>query len=153
MREILKYFGLRLISKYEDFYIRFIGGQYTELPCDIKITKVEAEEIIDNPPCIKDIFNKYRKIIPWNSDSFIQMGFDDYFDRNNYSKDEANNIISRLNKFKDIKIEMYESIMLDEFPICSLVKKKGKAAKDFSVEKGTSIGESYLLLLELAELM
>jgi len=76
-----------------------------------------------------------------------------YFDRNNYSKDEANNIISRLNKFKDIKIEMYESIMLDEFPICSLVKKKGKTAKDFSVEKGTSIGESYLLLLELAELM
>ena len=72
MKEILKYFGLRLISKYEDFYIRFIGGQYTELPCDIKITKVEAEKIIDNPACIKDIFNKYRKIIPWNFYFFLK---------------------------------------------------------------------------------
>jgi hypothetical protein len=139
------------IIKYDDYYIRFIGGQYTELPCDIKISKDEAEKIISNPSYINKIFNDYRKRIPWTSDTFIQIGFEDFFKRSNYSKEETDDIICRLNKFNDIKIEMYESIMLEKFPVCGLVEKKGKTAKDFNEERGTSIGESYLLLLELAE--
>lgn len=151
MIEVLTCLGLRLIYKYEDYYIRFIGGQYSETLCDIKITQAEADEIIDNPSYIREIFNKYRKIIPWTVDSFIHMGLEDYFERKKYSKKEIEKIINRLNEFKDIRNEMYESIIMEQFPVCSLVKKKGKTAKDISIEKGTSIGESYLLLLELAE--
>lgn len=151
MEEVLRCLGKCLIIKYDDYYIRFIGGQYTELPCDIKIKKYEAEKIISNPSHINEVFNEYRKRIPWTSDTFIQMGFEDYLKRSNYSREEIDDIICRLNKFEDIKIEMYESIMLEKFPVCGLVQKQGKTAKDFSDERGTSIGESYLLLLELAE--
>ena len=61
MKEILRHLNKKLISKYDKYYIRFIGGQYAEIPCDIKITNSEADNIIDNPEYILDVFNDYRK--------------------------------------------------------------------------------------------
>lgn len=38
MELVLAYNNRTLIRKYDKYYIRFIGGQYVELPCDILIT-------------------------------------------------------------------------------------------------------------------
>ena len=152
MKEIVNYANKRLIIKYDNYYIRFIGGQYAELPCDIKITKQEAESIIDNHSLIDDVINDYRKKMIWSVSTFIQMGLEDFLERENHSKNDIEQIISSLNEFEEIKYEMYESIMNEEFPKCSLVQVNGKTAKDLSEENSVSIGESYLLLLELAKM-
>lgn len=39
---------LKLIKKYELYYIRFIGGQHEEYPCDLRISNEEALSIISN---------------------------------------------------------------------------------------------------------
>ena len=69
----------------------------------------------------------------------------------NYSNSEVEQIIIRLNKFEDIKFEMYESVITEEFPVSGLVRVLGKTAKDIYEEKQLSIGDSYLELLKLAE--
>lgn len=151
MKEILNYLNKRLIFKYNKYYIRFIGGQYTEIPCDIKITNSEAESIIDNPEHIMNVFNEYRKKIPWSVNVFVKSGLEDYLYEENFSDSEVEQIIIRLNKFEDIKFEMYESVMTEVFPVSSLVQVLGKTARDIYEEKQLSIGESYLELLRLAE--
>ena len=70
---------------------------------------------------------------------------------NNFSDSEIEQIIIRLNKFENIKFEMYESIITEEFPVSSLVRVFGKTARDIYEEKQLSIGQSYLELLKLAE--
>ena len=46
MEVIVKNSGLKLIKKYEKYYIRFIGGQYAEYPCDLLITDTLIKKII-----------------------------------------------------------------------------------------------------------
>ena len=151
MKEILNHLNKKLISKYDQYYIRFIGGQHAEIPCDIKITNSEADNIIDNPEYILDVFNDYRKKTPWSVNAFIKSGLEDYLYEENYSNSEVEQIIIRLNKFEEIKYEMYESVITEEFPVSGLVRVLGKTAKDIYEEKQLSIGDSYLELLKLAE--
>lgn len=151
MKEILNHLNKKLIIKYDKYYIRFIGGQYAEIPCDIKITNEEANSIIDDPAYILEVFNDYRKKIPWSVNVFVKSGLKDYLSENNFSDSEIEQIIIRLNKFENIKFEMYESIITEEFPVSSLVRVFGKTARDIYEEKQLSIGQSYLELLKLAE--
>ena len=151
MREILKYSHKKLIKKYNDYYIRFMGGQYSSLPCDIKVTLKEANEIINNPQAIVEIFNVYRGKVQWTINSFIESGLVDYLSNEEYPSEEIKDIIRRLDKCEEIKFEMYESIMIGEFPVSGLVQICGKTAKDITKENDLDIGKSYLLLLELKE--
>ena len=60
MEEVIVYKGLKLIRKYEQYYIRFIGGQYEEYPCDLRITNKEALEIISDKEKIKAVRDDYK---------------------------------------------------------------------------------------------
>lgn len=152
MKEVLKYSNKTLIIKYGNYYIRFMGGQYVELPCDIKITKAEAEKIIRNPDALMDIFNAYKEQMVWSVESFIQMGLEEYlYNVENYSKEKINCMITKLNQYENIKYEMYECIMKEEFPVSGSVRICGKTAKDFSENATISVGRAYILLLESLE--
>ena len=131
MRTILECLNKQLIRKYDKYYIRFMGGQYEELICDINITDAEADRIIDSPEIIVDVFNEYRKHMTWTGNTFIHMGLRDYFIYENYPENDIDEIIKRLDKFENIKYEMYESIIREEFPKSESIRISGKTAKDF----------------------
>lgn len=152
MKEVLRCLNRQLIIKYDNYYIRFIGGQYSEIPCDVKITKAEAEKIVNNPDTIVQVLDDYKGRIPWTASTFIQSGIEDYlYYEENYSKEDIVLITNRLDRYKRIKNEMYQSIMFEEFPVSGLVQICGKTAKDLGKERNLHIGKAYLLLLELAE--
>ena len=65
MEQVLEYKGLKLIKKYDRHYIRFIGGQIEEIPCDLSITNKEAMLIIAKPEEIKNVRDAYKKKVEW----------------------------------------------------------------------------------------
>lgn len=46
MKIIVNDSGIKLIKKYERYYLRFMGGQHEEYPCDLLITNREAASVI-----------------------------------------------------------------------------------------------------------
>lgn len=61
VEEIVKSKGLKLIKKYGLYYIRFIGGQHEEYPCDLLINDEEALSIISNNNEIKSSLNFIKR--------------------------------------------------------------------------------------------
>ena len=55
MELVLEYKGLSLIKKYDKYYIRFIGGQREEYPCDLAISNKEAMSVISSNEAIKNV--------------------------------------------------------------------------------------------------
>ena len=78
MKEIVKYKGLTLIKKYEQYYIRFIGGQHEQHLCDLRITDNEALSIISNNKEIKKIRDSYKSKVPWTKEYFETTAIKDY---------------------------------------------------------------------------
>lgn len=103
MKTITNYNNRYLIRKYDRYYIRFIGCQYVELPCDILITEEDAEKIIENQKLMDDIFKQYKKNITWTMDNFIQNGLKDFMIYDgNYTNVEADKLIALLNEYENI---------------------------------------------------
>ena len=152
MQEILDYANKKLIKKYDRYYIRFIGGQYVELPCDILIEEAEAKNITENPILIEHIFAEYKKKIKWTMNDFIKTGLKEYIIFTcEYSEEDTVSLINRLDKYEDIKYEMYEHGMSGKFPIYGAVKVMNKTAEMLCDEKQISSCEAYIMLLEMRE--
>jgi hypothetical protein len=150
MENILNYNNRSLIRKYDNYYIRFIGGQYVELPCDVLITREEAEKIIENQKSMDDIFKQYKNNIAWTMDNFIKNGLKDFMIyEGNYTNEEADNLFAILNEHENIKYEMYECGMTGKFPENSAVKVGNVTAKMIATAENLSICESYVSLLNL----
>lgn len=139
----------KLIEKYENYYIRFLGGSMMPLPCDLKISKIEKEAIVLGSESIEDIIRKYMKEIPWTEKEFIDRGFRDFLS-NVYglNEKEIGNVLERLEKNKALKNEMYISIMNEEFPKSCWAKINGKTAKEYAEEQGITYYEAYMYMLE-----
>ena len=103
--------GLKLIKKYERYYLRFEGGQYEEYPCDLLITNKEAMSIIADDTIIKTVIDKYKKKISWNLLYFVDKAIKDYmlYVCNMTEKSIAKGL-EKFNRHKDIKMEFYETI-------------------------------------------
>lgn len=150
MRELVAYNNLTLINKYDEYYIRFIGGQYTVLPCDVIIKRYEAEAIIKNPAEITNIMNFYRRNIPWTMDEFIKRGLLDFISHNTEQM-KIDDIYFALTKFEDIKYEVYEYAMTEEFPENGAIKVHGYSAEMLCKEKELSSLNAYLCLVKFRE--
>lgn len=150
METITNYNNRSLIRKYNRYYIRFIGGQYVELPCDILITTEEAENIIGNQKAMDEIFKLYKNNIAWTMDNFIQKGLKDFMIYDgNYTNEEADKLIAVLNEHENIKYEMYECGMTGEYPTNSAVKVGNVTAETIANEKHLSACKAYIALLNL----
>lgn len=150
MKEILKCNSKSLIRKYDKYYIRFIGGQYVELPCDIMITEEEGKKIIENPEEIDNVFKSHKKTSVWTMDNFINNGLKDFMlYEGNYTNEEVEKIIKLLNEHENIKYEMYESGMTNTFPVSGAVKIENYTAELIVKEKHISICEAYVALLKM----
>lgn len=70
--------GIKLIKKYERYYLRFMGGQHEEYPCDLLITNREAASVITDNAVMKTVRDKYKKEIPWTLSYFVEEAIKDY---------------------------------------------------------------------------
>lgn len=117
MKIIVKNKNLKLIKKYGQYYIHFVGGQYEEYPCDLHITNKETLEIIYGNMEIKTVRDAYKKQIKWTKDFFVDLGLKDYlFYKCCLNESTIKNILKKLDKHKDIKMKFYETIMYQDFP-------------------------------------
>lgn len=150
MEIILKNNQLSLIKKYGHYYIRFIGGMMDEIPCDCEISKEEAELIMQNNNEISTVLGKYKKIILWTLQYFIQSGIEDYMRYEaNMSEAHIEKNIEKLNRHEDIKVELYETIMYEAFPIQGAIEVQGYSAEELkNTTKLTTLGAyNYLIYL------
>lgn len=116
MELIAEYKGLKLIKKYGQYYIRFVGGQYEEYPCELRITNKEALTIISRNDELKTVRDAYKKQVKWTKDFFVDSGIKDYlFYECGLNEVAVENIMKKLDTHKDIKMEFYETIMSEEF--------------------------------------
>ncbi len=152
MEKILEYKGLTLIKKYEHYYIRFIGGQREEFPCDLAITNKEAMSIISSNELIKTIRDEYKKKVEWTSRYFVNSLLNDYmFYESNMSEKRIKANIDKLNRHEDIKFELYETIVYNKFPVAGAIQVHGYTAEKLNKSTHLSILGSYNYLIYLRE--
>lgn len=109
---LVEYKGLKLIQKYGQYYIRFTGGQYEEIPCDLHITDQEASAILAQPDELKKVRDVHKKLIRWKKDYFVDSALRDYLFHVCGLKDETIEIIlKQFDTRNGIKMELYELIM------------------------------------------
>lgn len=152
MEVIVKNSGLKLIKKYEKYYIRFIGGQYAEYPCDLLITDGEAREILSDHSKIKEIMVRYEGKIPWILSTFVDSAIRDYmFYECQLSEKIIKKNMEKLNRHTDIKMEFYETIMYEQFPVNSPIEAEGYTAEQLKKATSLSLLGVYNYLIYLRE--
>lgn len=149
---LLDYKGLKLVQRYNNYYIRFIGGQMAETICEFQITEVEAVEILSHNDKIIEIKDIYKKKIPWTMNTFINIGIHDYMKYEcGMSEKRIESNMKQLDLHSDIKHEFYEFIMTEEFPVNSAIEVNGYTARRLKSETYLSVLGSYNFLIYLRE--
>lgn len=152
METIVNDSGMKLIKKYERYYIRFMGGQHEEYPCDLLITNREAASVITDNTTMKVIMDKYKKEIPWTLSYFVEEAITNYmlYACGTTKKGIAKEL-ERLNRHKDIKMEFYETIMYGDFPANNPITVEGYNAKQLNKNTHLSVIGAYNYLIYLRE--
>ena len=152
MEQVLEYKGLSLIKKYDKYYIRFIGGQREEYPCDLAISNKEAMSIISSNETIKNVRDEYKKKVEWTSRYFIDSFLSDYmFYESNMSEKRIKANIDKLNRHEDIKFELYETLIYEKFPVAGAITVCGYTAESLKNTTHLSILGAYNFLIYIRE--
>lgn len=152
MEQVLVYKGLKLIKKYDHYYIRFIGGQREEIPCDLCISNKEAMAIVADPQEIKNVRDAYKKKVEWTQTYFIDSALKDYlFYECNMSEKRISLNLQKLNRHEDIKLELYETIIYGSFPKTGAIEVCSYTAEKLNGTTHLSILGAYNYLIYLRE--
>ena len=152
MEQILEYKGLSLIKKYDHYYIRFIGGQREEYPCDLAISNKEAMSIISSNDMIKTVRDEYKKKVEWTARYFIDSFISDYmFYESNMSEKRIKANIDKLDRHEDIKFELYETLIYERFPTAGAIEVCGETAESLKKSTHLTILGAYNFLIYLRE--
>ena len=144
--------GLTLEKKWNGYYIRFMSGQIEELPCEIRITSTEADEIKKNKSRIRDVLDKYKDgRIPWTENFFINSGIIDYLLFKGISIDRVKRLINKFNDYPFIEREFYLTIMCGKFPQNGVVSIKGYTAKKLYCKYNLTLLDSYNYLIYIKQ--
>lgn len=152
MELIAKYKGLKLIKKYGQYYIRFVGGQYEEYPCDLHITNKEALTIISQNEELKTVRDAYKKQVKWTKEYFVDSGIKDYlFYECGLNETTIVSVLKKFEMHKDIKMEFYETIMYEDFPKSRAITECDYTAQKLNSSANMTVAESYQFLIKLRE--
>lgn len=152
MELILEYKGLSLIKKYNKYYIRFVGGLREGYPCDLAITNKEAMSIISSNEAMKNVIDEYKKKVEWTSRYFINSFLADYMLYEcNMSEKRINANMDKLNRHGDVKIELYETLIYEKFPVAGAIKVCGYTAEALHRDYDLSPLGAYNYLVYLKE--
>ena len=68
-----------------------------------------------------------------------------------YTKEEISAIFELLNKYNDIKLELYESLIFEAFPLGKFIRVNGYSALHICWSQKKSMFDSYMELIRLRE--
>lgn len=152
MELIAKYKGLKLIKKYGQYYIRFVGGQYEEYPCDLHITNKEALTIISQNEELKTVRDAYKKQVKWTKGFFVDSGLKDYlFYECGLNEATIASVLKKLDTHEDIKMEFYETVMYEDFPKSGAISECNYTAQKLNSSANMTVAEAYQFLIQLRE--
>ena len=78
MNVLKEYKGYQLIERYDKTYIRFWGGREEDMPCEIPVSKADAERIISDASVIDELLSIAKTKIEWTDNSFYKIGITEY---------------------------------------------------------------------------
>lgn len=150
-QSILSVNGIELIQKYGKYYIRSLGGMHEEHPYDLQITKDEANQILSDHEKIKEVRDSYKSKISWNFQTFIDFVIVDFLVHESCMPEKrAHENLEKLSRHKDIKMELYETIMYEVFPLHPIAV-EGYSAEHLCTNTGLSTIGAYNYLVYLRE--
>jgi len=152
MEQIIDNNGLKLIKKYDRYYIRFIGGKAGDMIYDLHITDDEASVIIATPDSMNDICNDYLEKEEYSEHFFVDSMISDYmtFERKMSEKRIELNM-QKLNRHPDIKQELYSTIAGGKFPSVKAITVCGYTAKQLEETTRLNVLGAYNYLIYLRE--
>lgn len=152
VKTLVEYKGLKLISKYDRYYIRFVGGMMDEFLCDILITNDEYNRIAKDNEQIVSVLDHYRHSIPWGLSYFMDSGIKDYMRYAAQMNDECiSKCMESISHHEDIKTELYQTIMSEKWPTESGIDVSGHTAKSLAEGLNLSVLDAYKYLIYLRE--
>lgn len=150
--KIIEHNQLSLIKRFNSYYIIFLGGLHEMIPCFLKISDSEAEQIINNKEVSVRIRDYYKGKINWTEKYFIDSFIKDYLTYEyKLSEKRAKLNLEKLNKHEDIKLELYETIVYGDFPKAGKIEVCGYTAEDIKNQTSLSILGTYNYLIYLRE--
>ena len=150
--KLIEHNQLSLIKKFNNYYIIFLGGAHEIIPCFLKISDSEAEQIVNNPETISKFRDSYKGKIPWTEKHFIDSFIRDCLTYEyKLSEKRVKLNLEKLNKHEDIKLELYETVVYDDFPKTGKIEVCGYTAEDIKNQTSLSILGTYNYLIYLRE--
>lgn len=144
--------GLTLEKKWNGYYIRFMGGQMDDLPCEIRITSDEAAKIKKNKEKIREILDKYKDgQIPWTDEFFTNSIIVDYLLFKGISIDRVKRIMNKFNEYPVIEREFYLTIMFRKFPQNGGLRIKGYTAEELYRKYNLTLLDAYRYLIYIKQ--
>ena len=152
MQKLVKYDDMELIVKYNKYYIRFWDAHMHRYPYDLEVSTKDADTIFVDKSTIRPIRDSYRNGLQWTDDILIDNYLKEYLE-NESEYDEENILVmlKLLNKHNDIKLELYESLIFEAFPLGKFIRVNGYSALHICWSQKKSMFDSYMELVQLRE--
>ena len=149
METIYEEKGKAIIRKYSKYYVRFMGGAWSPMPCDVPISAEQKEAVIRKSITVEELLRKRWEVLPHGMEDYYRSGFSDFFEHKHpVGKAEFQRIMQVLSKEQSFRNEMYDAIMYEKFPRICMAKVHGKTAKEYSKELGLGVNGTYLHMLK-----
>lgn len=153
MNVLKEYKGYQLIERYDKTYIRFWGGREEDMPCEIPVSKADAERIISDASVIDELLSFAKTQIEWTADSFYKIGITEYIlQHTKFSQTRAEKSYEKIAQYADIRKEFYQYIMDDEVFTSNPIKVEGFTAQQLKDIYSFSPLGAYNYLIYLREM-
>lgn len=152
MQKLVRYDDMELITKHNRYYIRFWDAQMHHYPYDLEVPTKDADTILGNKATIRPIRDSYRDGLQWADDILIDNYLKEYLENESeYDKESILVMLKLLNKHNDIKLELYESLIFEAFPLGKFIRVNGYSALYICWSQKKSMFDSYMELVRLRE--
>ena len=153
MNVLKEYKGYQLIERYDKTYIRFWGGREEDMPCEIPVSKTDAERVISEASVIDELLSIAKTQIEWTANSFYKIGITEYILHHmKLSQTRAEKSYEKIARHADIRKEFYLYIMDDEVFTPNPIKVEGFTAQHLVTNYPLSVLGAYNYLIYLREM-
>lgn len=153
MNVLKEYKGYQLIERYDKTYIRFWGGREEDMPCEIPVSKTDAERVISEASVIDELLSIAKTQIEWTANSFYKIGITEYILHHmKLSQTRAEKSYEKIARHADIRKEFYLYIMNDEVFTPNPIKVEGFTAQHLVTNYPLSVLGAYNYLIYLREM-
>ena len=152
MEVVVKSDELMLIKKYNKYYIRFSAKTEASLFYDLSITNKEAISIVADNTKLSVVFDEYKNREVLDYKMLVDSTIQDYmFYVCNMSEKRIEKGLAKLNRHNDIKMEFYDTMMSESFPVNSPITVEGYTAKQLNETTHLTVMGAYNYLIYLRE--